>query len=411
MYFLISFFAGRNSIQPASNALLIMNRMNQILPKLLAGLLLLIVCNFTIRDADIKVIEAFPKLLFSAPVDLTHPDDGSNRLFVVEQKGVVKTFANKSTADTTHVFLDISKKVNYDGESGLLGMAFHPDFKKNGYFYLNYMRKVAGKFETVIVRYKVSPTNRNRADPASETILFTFEQPYDNHNGGALKFGEDGYLYIATGDGGSWGDPFNNGQSKSTFLGKILRIDVNGSTKGNYGIPADNPFAGNQEGFKEEIYAYGLRNPWRISFDKETNTLWAGDVGQNKREEIDIIVKGGNYGWRKKESIDCYKPGKDCEEPDFIDPVLDLPQANGEHSVTGGFVYRGKNIPSLQGKYIFGDYVSGRLFALETKNGKAVKNSIIAESIFQISSFGVDANNELYLCSHEKGKILKLSGR
>ncbi|GAB2770183.1 PQQ-dependent sugar dehydrogenase [Rhabdobacter roseus] len=358
--------------------------------------------------ARMRVSPAFPALTFAYPVDLTHANDGSKRLFVVEQQGFVKVFENKRDVATAQEFLNIRSKVSYGGEAGLLGLAFHPDFKTNGYYFLNYTRKTPQRLETVIARYKVDAANINRTDAASETILLAFEQPYDNHNGGSIKFGPDGYLYIATGDGGSWGDPSDNGQNKSAWLGKILRIDVNSTEKGHYGIPADNPFRGNQEGFREEVYAYGLRNPWRISFDPETSTLWAGDVGQNKREEIDVIVKGGNYGWRRKESIDCYKPARDCADPAFIDPILDMPQANGERSITGGFVYRGKKHPSLRGKYIFGDYVSGRVFALETKNGKAVQHEVLADQVGQISSFGVDEENELYICNHGTGKILTL---
>lgn len=381
----------------------------------LAGLALLITSNASKphgprpNKATVKVVEAFPKLHFDLPVDLTHASDGTNRLFVLEQEGTIRVFENAAATSSSKVFLDIKKLVSYGGEAGLLGLTFHPDYKNNGYFFLNYTTKVSGKLETAIVRYKVSAGDPNRADPASATVLFTFDQPFDNHNGGAVKFGKDGYLYVSTGDGGSWGDPSNNGQNKSAWLGKILRVDVNSKTKGNYGIPADNPFADNKEGFREEIYAYGLRNPWRISFDDATNTLWAGDVGQNTREEIDIIVKGGNYGWRLKESTDCYNPKRDCGTEGLIDPVLDLPQANGEHSVTGGFVYRGKAVPSLEGKYVFGDYVSGRLFALETQNGKAVQNSIIAEGVGQISAFGTDKSHELYICNHGTGKILKLA--
>ncbi|WP_041735734.1 PQQ-dependent sugar dehydrogenase [Dyadobacter fermentans] len=383
----------------------------------LAALALLITLNASKphrpgpEAAAVRVVEAFPKLHFDYPVDLTHSNDGTNRLFVLEQEGTIRVFANAASTSTSKEFLNIKKLVSYGGEAGLLGLAFHPDYKTNGYFFLNYTTKVNGKLETAIVRYKVSATDPDKADPASAAVLFTFDQPFDNHNGGAVKFGKDGYLYISTGDGGSWGDPSNNGQNKSAWLGKILRVDVNSKTKGNYGIPADNPFAGNKEGFREEIYAYGLRNPWRISFDDATNTLWTGDVGQNKREEINIIVKGGNYGWRLKESIDCYNPKRDCGAQGLIDPVLDLPQANGEHSVTGGFVYRGKAVPSLEGKYVFGDYVSGRIFALETANGKAVKNDIIAEGAGQISAFGTDQSDELYICNHGSGKILKLSGR
>ncbi len=376
----------------------------------------LIFCTSFIKDTPFlpsnwEAVPAFPAIHFDNPVDFTHANDGTKRLFVLEQRGIVKVFENNPGVKTAAEFLNIKNKVSYGGEAGLLGIAFHPDFKKNGYYYLNYMRKTPQRLETVIARYQVDSYNKNQTDPATETILLTFEQPYDNHNGGSLKFGKDGFLYISTGDGGSWGDPHNNGQNKSSFLGKILRIDVNSTTKGHYGIPADNPYAGNKEGFTEEIYAYGLRNPWRISFDHQTNTLWAGDVGQNKREEIDVIVKGGNYGWRRKESIDCYKPNKDCVDPDFIDPILDMPQANGEHSITGGVVYRGKKWPSLRGKYIFGDYVSGKVFALETKDGKAVRNEILTDRIASISAFGVDADQELYICDHGAGQILVLKKR
>lgn len=355
-----------------------------------------------------RMEEAFPRLHFDFPVDITHSNDGTNRLFVVEQAGVIKVFENRRTTARATPFLDIRNKVSFGGEAGLLGLAFHPDYRHNGYFYVNYTTKAAGKLETVIVRYQVSASNPSLADPASETVLLRFDQPWDNHNGGAVKFGPDGYLYIATGDGGSWGDPHNNAQNKKVLLGKILRIDVNGQGKGNYAIPPDNPFAANSDGLREEIYAYGLRNPWRISFDHQTNTLWAGDVGQNKREEIDIIVKGGNYGWSRKEGMECYRT-RNCDDPAFIDPVLDMPQADGERSITGGFVYRGKKLPVLSGKYIFGDYVSGRIFALETKQGKAVKNSLLVDKAGQISSFGVDADNELLICMHLTGKICRLS--
>ena len=378
------------------------------------GLILLIAsCSFqqdtAIPAAPWTTSEAFPGLKFDNPVDFTHANDGTGRLFVLEQEGKIQVFQNNQAVKSSSVFLDIKSKVSYGGETGLLGLAFHPDFKTNGYYFLNYIRKLSGKLETVIARYKVDRSSKNQTDLASETILLTFEQPYANHNGGGLKFGNDGYLYIATGDGGSGGDPNNNAQNKRSFLGKILRINVDGTDKGNYGIPVDNPFTGNREGFTEEIYAYGLRNPWRISFDSVTNTLWAGDVGQNKREEIDIIVNGGNYGWRRKESIDCYNPGSDCADPEFIDPVMDMPQANGERSITGGFVYRGKKLPSLVGKYIFGDYVSGKVFALETQNGKVTKNEILTNRVGSISSFGVDADDELYICDHASGKILMLA--
>ncbi|MBC8110934.1 MAG: PQQ-dependent sugar dehydrogenase, partial [Verrucomicrobia bacterium] len=234
---------------------------------------------------------AFPNLTFANPIEITHA--GDQRLFVVEQVGRIRVFTNDSLADKAEIFLDIASRINSGGEKGLLGLAFHPDFSRNGFFFVNYTR---GNLETVVARYKVSASNPNQADANSEAILLTFTQPYSNHNGGKLAFGPDGMLYVSSGDGGSGGDPQNNSQNRENLLGKILRIDVNGKDKGNYSIPSDNPYKNNTQRFREEIWAYGLRNPWRMSFDRKTGELWAGDVGQNKREEIDIIVKGGNYG-------------------------------------------------------------------------------------------------------------------
>ena len=245
-------------------------------------------------EKRISVSEAFPALKFTSPVDIQSARDGSNRLFIVEQKGIIKVFKNESGTQTSSTFLDISSKVVSGGESGLLGLAFDPNYKTNGYFYVNYT--TGSQLKSVIARYQNPDPGQNAASPTSELILLTFDQPYANHNGGALAFGKDGYLYIATGDGGSGGDPHNNAQNRQNLLGKILRIDVNNITN-TYKIPADNPYKGNKDGFRDEIYAYGLRNPWRMSFDSETNELYVGDVGQNKREEIDRIVKGGNYGW------------------------------------------------------------------------------------------------------------------
>jgi len=229
------------------------------------------------------------------PVELTSPSDNSNRVFVVEQKGKIKSFPNQTDVKSTTVFLDIVKKVDSGGEKGLLGLAFHPDYKNNGFFYVNYTR--SSPLETIISRFKVSRSNAGSADPTSEEILLRYSQPYSNHNGGKIAFGKDGYLYISAGDGGSGGDPHNNGQDLTSLLGKILRIDVNKSSDGKkYSIPADNPFSGKGKGYRAEIFAYGLRNAWRFNFDDETGWLWAGDVGQNEIEEIDIVEKGGNYG-------------------------------------------------------------------------------------------------------------------
>jgi glucose/arabinose dehydrogenase len=321
-----------------------------------------------------------------------------------------RVFENIPSTQSATVLLDIKKRVSYGGEMGLLGLAFHPDFKKNGFFYVNYTKN--NPRETVVSRFTVSPASITKgtpmADPTSEIILFKFNQPYSNHNGGKVLFGPDGMLYIATGDGGSAGDPQNNGQNKSAWLGKILRVDVNKTDKGNYGIPADNPFAGNQSGYREEIYAYGLRNPWRISFDGQ-GRLWAGDVGQNEIEEIDIVTKGGNYGWRVKEGNADYK--RQLAEGSLITPVWQYSHNDGNVSVTGGIVYRGQQHPSLVGKYIYADYASGRVWALTTNGNRATNNTELVSRAGSISAFGEDQKNELYLCDLSGGKILRLVSR
>jgi glucose/arabinose dehydrogenase len=357
-------------------------------------------------DETIKAVEAFPSLTFSSPVDIQHSGDASNRIFVVEQAGVIKVFDNKSTAPGSSTFLDIKSKVSSGGEMGLLGLTFHPDFKNNGYFYVNYTK--GSPLQTVIARYKTTP-GANTADASSETILLTYNQPYSNHNGGALQFGKDGYLYIAVGDGGSGGDPQGNGQNKKTYLGKILRIDVNSTQKGNYGIPADNPFVGNREGFLEEIYAYGLRNPWRMSFDTGSDRFFAADVGQSAKEEINLIVKGGNYGWKIKEGKDCYSPSSNCDVTGLIEPVLDYGRSAGDVSITGGYVYRGTEIKNLTGKYIYGDYASGRVWALELDGNQLKSNTLLMKSSARISTFGQDPNGEVYFADYTSGKIMKLA--
>lgn len=349
-----------------------------------------------------QAIEAFPKLSFNSPVDFTHANDGSNRLFVVEQRGVIQTFENNTNTETKSVFLDIVSRVSSGGEMGLLGLAFHPNFKNNGFFFVNYTRN-SPRRQTVIARFKA---NGQTADPSSEAILLTFDQPYTNHNGGQIAFGEDGFLYIATGDGGSSGDPQNYAQNRASLLGKMLRIDINSTTKGNYGIPKDNPYTANTQGFSEEVYAYGLRNPWRFSFDSVTKDLWTGDVGQNKVEEIDVIIKGGNYGWKVKEGNSCYSG--DCSQANLIAPVWEYQQGNDGRSVTGGVVYRGKKFADLVGKYFCGDYISGKIWAL-TYDGKIVtKNDVIA-NVGAVSAFGQDANGELYMLNYGSGKIYTLA--
>lgn len=347
---------------------------------------------------------AFPNLTFEAPIEFTYANDGSNRVYVVEQAGRIKSFDKSASAKEAAVILDIRKQVAYGGEMGLLGLAFHPEFKKNGFFFVDYTKDHPR--ETVVSRFKMT---NGVADPASETILFTFAQPYSNHNGGKVAFGPDGYLYIATGDGGSGGDPRNNGQNKSAWLGKILRVDVNSTEKGNYGIPADNPFRG-QPGLREEIFAYGLRNPWRFSFDAKTGQLWTGDVGQNKIEEVDIITRGGNYGWRIREANAVYDANAQADTP-LIDPIHEYAHGADGNSITGGYVYRGTSNAALQGKYIYGDFGSGRVWALSQENGKKTSNQLLLDRAGSISSFGEDQQHELYICDYGDGKILKLSGQ
>ncbi len=359
-----------------------------------------------------RVVEAYPNLSFTRPVDLQHPNDNSDRVFVVEQRGVISTFTDDAAATEKQTFLDISDKVDDDGnEKGLLGLAFHPDYASNGYFYVNFTINVANTTRTRICRFQVSGSNPAMAELSSETLLLEFPQPFDNHNGGQLAFGPDGFLYIAVGDGGSGGDPQGNGQNRTTLLGSILRIDVDQRVDGRtYGIPMDNPFAGNSEGFREEIYAYGLRNPWRFSFDSETGQLWAADVGQNKYEEIDIIERGGNYGWNVVEANDCFEPDQGCDLAQFIAPVWQYDHSDGDVSITGGYVYRGTALPNLVGRYVYADYASGRVWALTPPGQAAGYNTELIKADFRIASFGVNAQQELLLCGFD-GSIYRLEAQ
>jgi glucose/arabinose dehydrogenase len=359
-----------------------------------------------IDKGQFAIIEAFPNLTFIRPVDFQHAGDGSNRVFVVEQRGVISVFPNDSGVGAKNTFLDIAARVKDQGnEEGLLGLAFHPEYESNGYFFVNYA--AASPSRTVISRFQVSPSNPNQADPNSELVILEFSQPFSNHNGGQLAFGPDGFLYIASGDGGSGGDPQNHGQRRETLLGAILRIDVNQQSNGrNYGIPGDNPFVGNREGFAEEIYAYGQRNPWRMSFDSQTGLLWSADVGQNKFEEINIIKKGGNYGWRTMEGFNCFNPATGCNQAGLEMPVLEYGHSNGDRSITGGFVYRGEDVDELKGLYVYADFVSRRIWTLDFSDLANPVSKEIFRPDFPVASFGVDQENELYICGFD-GKIYK----
>lgn len=341
----------------------------------------------------VKLVKAFPSLRFENPTDMASPPDGTGRLFVLEQPGRVRVFANDPAVKTAATFLDLTGIVASGGEMGLLGIAFHPAFKTNRTFYLNYTADNPRR--TVIARYRQQQANANLADPKGEVIL-EFDQPYSNHNGGQLAFGPDGHLYIGTGDGGAGGDPHGHGQNRKTLLGSWLRIDVNGTSgERAYRIPADNPYAGNSEGFREEIYAYGLRNLWRFSHDAETNRWWGADVGQNRLEEIDILEKGKNYGWNIMEGTDCYQPKRGCDKTGLTLPIAEYDHSQGQ-SVTGGYVYRGQRRPDLVGAYIYGDFVSGRVWALRYDGAKVTENKVILESGLNIASFAQDAGRELY---------------
>ena len=348
-----------------------------------------------------RVVEAFPNLTFKRPTDLQSPRDGTNRLFVLEQDGVIRVFPNRADAHESTVFLDLRDRVNKNGnEMGLLGLAFHPQFKANPVFFVDYTASRANQRITRVSRFRVSQDGA--ADAKSEDAVIEIDQPYSNHNGGQVAFGPDGMLYVALGDGGAANDPHGNAQNPDALLGKLLRLDVSTSP---YATPADNPFHDGKSG-RPEIYAMGLRNPWRFSFDRETGQLWAGDVGQNTYEEIDIIEKGKNYGWDCREAKHAFEPAKDRSErcasaQGLVDPVWEYGRSEGI-SVTGGYVYRGRSLPDLVGWYVYADYGSGRVWALRMENGKAV-NRLLVESGLLISTFGVDENDELYICAHNPG--------
>ncbi len=356
-------------------------------------------------DVKVTLTEAYPQLSFRQPLEFCQAGDNSDRVFVVEKGGRILVFPNDPQVQTARVFLDLTGLVDSGAsEKGLLGLAFHPQYQSNGFFYVNY----TDRNSTVIARYQADPANPDQGLTDSGETVLSFSQPYANHNGGHLAFGDDGYLYIATGDGGSAGDPQNNAQDPRSFLGKILRIDVDHpSADRPYGIPADNPFLGNTQGAREEIYAYGLRNPWKFSFDQERDRLWAADVGQNKVEEIDLIEKGANYGWNRMEGSLCYPEPANCNQEGLVPPVWEYQHPLG-NSVTGGYVYYGEQITALKGAYVYGDFASGMIWALWLDDNLKADNRILLDTGLQISSFGVDQQQELYVIDYQ-GKLYKLT--
>jgi len=335
---------------------------------------------------------------FTEPVAITHAGDGSGRLFVVEQGGRVKIVRNGIVA--AQPFLNITGAVRAGGEQGLLGLAFPPGFPARQNFYVNYTNRI-DVGNTVIARYSVGG-NADLADQGSRQELLTFTQPFANHNGGQLAFGPDNLLYIGSGDGGSGGDPSGNAQNTASLLGKLLRLDVLSGS--GAAVPPDNPFG-------NEVWAYGLRNPWRFSFDRQTGDLYLADVGQGTREEIDFQPAGSgtgaNYGWNIMEGSLCFLAPGLCSSAGLVLPVAEYDHAAGDCSVTGGYVYRGGN-PSLQGTYLYGDFCSGRIWGLR-RNGAAWENRLLLDSTLLISTFGEDEAGELYVADYGTGALYRIT--
>lgn len=345
---------------------------------------------------------------FDRPVDIAHC--GDNRLFIVEQDGLI--WVLDSLGAKLDTFLYIDSRVNSGAnEQGLLGLAFHPNYAQNGYFFVYYTQNSTGN--TQVSRFSVKSGNPNEADPDSELPILNASQPFNNHNGGCIKFGPDGYLYIGLGDGGSGGDPQGNGQKKSTFLGKILRIDVNNSSPlAPYAVPANNPFVG-QTSYLPEIWSLGWRNPWRFSFDRLTGDMWIGDVGQNAREEVDFepAASGGrNYGWRCYEGSNQYNSNGCQPASAYVFPAFSYANPSIGCSITGGFIYRGSKYPDLQGVYLVADYCSGRIWGTRRNDdGTFSTSELVNLGDYEFSSFGEDRNGELYVALLSSGKIQKIT--
>ena len=334
------------------------------------------------------------------PVHLASPPSDP-RLFIVEQQGRIRIVANGRLL--RRPFLDITRLVRSGGEQGLLSVAFHPDYARNGFFFVNYTNRDG---DTRVVRYKVGP-DPDVADPGSARIILAIEQPYSNHNGGHVLFGPDGMLYIGMGDGGSGGDPHRNGQNRSTLLGKLLRIDVNRGYP--YAIPPDNPFVGRRDA-RPEIWALGLRNPWRFCFDAKDGLIYIADVGQNHWEEVDVApmkAAGLNYGWNIMEGAHCFRASR-CDRSGLVEPAVEYPLYSDGCSVTGGLVYRGRRIPALVGRYVFSDYCKGWIRSFRYASGRATERRewSVGER-FEVSSFGQDSEGELYVIAHE-GRVMKI---
>jgi len=341
--------------------------------------------------APMEMVRVFSNISFSEPTHLFHAGDGSNRIFVVEKAGRIKVVPNDYSTSSVKTFLDLSSIVNSDpSEAGMLSVAFHPDYSSNGKLYVFY---TYGDLISRVSEFTVS-TDPDAVAPESERKILEIQKNSVSHNGGQLAFGPDGYLYIGLGDGG---DTPANGQNRGTILGKILRIDINGTSPGlDYIIPADNPLVGNSDNWREEIWAWGFRNPWRFSFDHNNGNLWVGDVGQSSWEEVDLVQGGKNYGWNIMEGFHCYNPSSGCDTTGLTMPIVEYDHPTGI-SITGGYVYRGSRLSRLYGYYLYGDYGTRKIWGLKYENGSVIENKIIAENPSEISSFGEDEGGEVYV--------------
>jgi glucose/arabinose dehydrogenase len=347
-----------------------------------------------------SMLAAEPLLTFQSiakglddPVAITHA--GDSRIFITLQAGRILIHDGTQLLPTP--FLDIRTIVRSGGERGLLGLAFHPRYAENGFFFVNYTDMNG---HTVVARYRVS-ADPNRADSSTRKQILFIEQPFANHNGGEVRFGPDGYLYIGMGDGGSGGDPGNRAQNLAVLLGKMLRIDIDNGDP--YAIPPSNPFAGNSSA-RPEIWASGMRNPWRFSFDRHSGDLWIADVGQGAWEEVDFqpatSIGGENYGWRRMEGTHCFNPSSTCNPGNLVLPLIEYDHSGGACSVTGGYVYRGARHPRLQGMYLYGDFCNGRIWGAVRNSAGEVTVRDLSDTAFSISAFGEDVNGELYLADY-----------
>ena len=353
----------------------------------------------TVAAPGLGLTPVFSALSFHQPVLMVPAPDGTE-WFLVQRTGEIYRFVAHPDASSAVLFADLSDRINAGpSEAGLLGMAFHPDYPRNRLVYLSYTR---GSLESVVSAFRVG--SEGVLDVDTEQEVLTLDQPYGNHNGGHIAFGPDGMLHIGFGDGGAGGDPGNRAQDLGNWFGAMLRIDISVLP---YRVPPDNPFVGRQ-GVRPEIFAYGLRNPWRWSFDRETGELWAGDVGQNAVEEIDIIRAGGNYGWRCYEGSEPFDLSG-CPPPSELEfPVAEYPNPEEGRSVIGGYVYRGQAIPELQGVYVFGDFVSGRIWGLFPDGGGGYERRLLIDSGLRISSFAEGADGALYVLDYSGGKVYRI---